>query len=104
MIVDPSEQSKQDALDIALYIAQDNQNTAIQFLDKLEETYTMLAEFPQMGHAPYFDFIEGLQAVAIINFSGYNAFYRVVGDVIYIDRVSHNSRHLPNLFEYLGEQ
>ena len=46
MIVDPSEQSKQDALDIALYRAQDHQNAAIGFLDKLEETYTKLAKFP----------------------------------------------------------
>lgn len=104
MIVDPSEQSKQDALDIALYIAQDSPNAAIRFLDNLEKTYSMLSEFPQMGHTPYFDFIKGLQTVPILNFTAYNAFYRVIDDVIRIDRISHNSRHLPNLFEYLGEQ
>ena len=104
MIVKPSEQSKQDALEVALYIAQDNKNAAMRFLDNLEKTYSMLAEFPHMGHTPYFDFIEGLQTVPILNFAGYNAFYHIVDNVIYIDRVSHNSRHLPNLFKLLEDQ
>lgn len=100
MTVDPSEQSKQDALEIALYIAQNNQSAALRFLDKLEETYELLSDFPEMGHTPYFDFIDGLLTLQVNGFSNHNIFYRVIGDVIRIERVSEMSRSLPNLFKH----
>ena len=99
MIVDPSEKSKQDVLDIALYIAQDNQSSAIRFLEYVEKTYVMLSEFPDVGHTPFFDFVEGLQTISNKGFTSYNVFYRVLDTVIRIDRVSHSSRDLPSLFK-----
>jgi len=99
MKVDPSEQSKQDVLDIALYIAEDNKSSAVRFLERVEETYLMISDFPDIGHPPFFDFVVGLQTVPIKGFAGYNVFYRIVDEIIRIDRVSHNSRDLPNLFK-----
>ena len=103
MIVDPSAQSKQDAFDIALFIAQDNQSAALRFLDKLEETYELLADFPEIGHPPYFDFIEGLMTLQVKGFNNHSIFYRILGDVIRIERVSDMSQVLPSMFKHLEE-
>jgi plasmid stabilization system protein ParE len=52
MIIDPSEQPKIDALEIARYIAKDNPSAALQFLANLDATYDMLTEHPAIGHTP----------------------------------------------------
>ena len=57
MIVDPSEQSKLDVLEIARYFAIENQTAALRFLDNVEQTYILLSDFPDMGHPPVFDLL-----------------------------------------------
>lgn len=101
MIVHPSEKSKQDVREIALYIAQDNHPAALRFLDCVEETYSLLGEFPDIGHIPVFDFVEGLKTVLVKNFKHYHVFYRVADQAIRIERVADERRHLPLLFQYL---
>lgn len=101
MRVDPSEKSKQDVLEIARYIAADNMDAAMRFLDSVEETYTLLADFPDMGRSPVFDFAEGLQVTLIKGFKHYQVYYRVLEDMIRIERVADSRRHLPALFRYL---
>jgi plasmid stabilization system protein ParE len=49
MIIDPSEQSKIDALEIARYIAKNNVTAALQLLENLDATYDMLVEHPAVG-------------------------------------------------------
>ena len=102
MIVNPGEKSKQDVRKIALYIAQENRSAALRFLDCVEETYSLLGEFPDIGHTPVFDFVEGLKTVLVKNFKHYHVFYRVTDQVIRIERVADGRRHLPLLFQYLG--
>ena len=102
MTVHPSEKSKQDVREIALYIAQENRSAALRFLDCVEETYSLLVEFPDIGHTPVFDFVEGLKTVLVKNFKHYHVFYRVTDQVIRIERVADGRRHLPLLFQYLG--
>ena len=103
MIVHPSEKSKQDVREIALYIAQENRPSALRFLDCVEETYSLLGEFPDIGHTPVFDFVDGLKTVRVKNFKHYHVFYRVVDQAIRIERVADGRRHLPVLFQYLDE-
>jgi plasmid stabilization system protein ParE len=102
MIVRPSEKSKQDVREIALYIAQEHRSAALRFLDCVEETYSLLGEFPDIGHTPVFDFVEGLKTVLVKNFKHYHVFYRVADQTIRIERVADGRRHLPLLFQYLG--
>ncbi len=102
MIIESSELSKQDVLAIAQYIAQDNVSAALRFLDRVEETYDMIAAHPAIGHTPYFDFVDGLQTVLIKGFKHYHVFYRVRNDVVRIERVADGRRDLPFLFEYTG--
>ncbi len=103
MIVDPSEQSKQDVREIALYLLKENPPVAFRFLDAIEEMYTTLGEFPDMGHPPLFDFVPHLETLTVKGFKHYHIFYRVLENVIRIDRVADGRRDLPKVFEYLGE-
>ena len=102
MIIDPSEQSKIDALEIARYIAKDNVTAALQFLENLDATYDMLVEHPAIGHTPVFDYIEDLQTLVIKGFKHHHLYYRVLDDVIRIERVADGRRDLPILFTYLS--
>jgi len=102
MIIDPSEQSKIDALEIARYIAKDNVTAALQFLENLDATYDMLVEHPAIGHTPVFDYIEGLETLVIKGFKHHHIYYRVLDDVIRIERVADGRRDLPILFTYLS--
>ena len=103
MIVHPGEKSKQDVREIALYIAQENRSAALRFLDCVEETYSLLGEFPDIGHTPVFDFVEGLKTVRVKHFKHYHVFYRIADHVIRIERIADGRRHLPLLFQYLDE-
>jgi len=102
MIIDPSEQSKIDALKIARYIAKDNVTAALRFLDNLDATYDMLAEHPAIGHPPVFDFIANLETLIIKGFKHHQIYYRVLDDIIRIERVADGRRDLPMLFAYLN--
>ena len=93
MIVRPSEKSKQDVREIALYIAQENRSAALRFLDCVEVTYSLLGEFPDIGHTPVFDFVDGIKTILVKNFKHYHVFYRVAD----------GRRHLPLLFQYLDD-
>lgn len=103
MIIDPSEQSKADALELARFIAKDNVSAALRFLEYLDATYDMLCEHPAMGHVPVFDFIEGLETLVIKGFKHHQIYYRVVGEVIRIERVANARMDLPALFAYMGK-
>ncbi len=102
MTIDPSARSKQDVLEIAQYIAQDSPRAAVRFLDCVEETYDILSAHPTIGHSPVFNFVEGLQTVLIKGFKHYHVFYRVLDDVIRIDRVADGRRDPPSLFAYIA--
>jgi plasmid stabilization system protein ParE len=102
MIIDPSKQSKIDALEIARYVAKDKVTAALQFLDNLDASYDMLAEHPAIEHTPVFDFIEGLETLVIKGFKHHQIYYRVLDDVIRIERVADGRRDLPMLFAYLS--
>jgi plasmid stabilization system protein ParE len=104
VIVDPSEQSKIDALEIARYIARNNSTAALRFLGNLEATYDMLSEHPAMGHLPIFNFVDGLETLAVKGFKYHQVFYHVLDGVIRIERVADVRRDLPALFAYMSEE
>ena len=104
MRIDPSEQSKADALEIARFIAKDNVSAALRFLENLEATYNMLSEHPAIGHVPVFDFIEGLETLVVKGFKHHQIYYRVLGEVIRIERVADARRDLPAFFAYMSKE
>ncbi|MCF6236038.1 MAG: type II toxin-antitoxin system RelE/ParE family toxin [Gammaproteobacteria bacterium] len=97
MLVEPSERSKQDLREISQYIAKESPAAALLFLNCVEETYSLLGEFPEIGHIPLFDHIKGLKTVLVKNFKHHHIFYRIVNDVVRIDRVADGRRHLQTL-------
>ncbi len=103
MIVDPSEQSKRDIRAIALYLSDENPPVAFRFLDAIEETFSTLSLFPEVGHIPLFDTTSGLRVLSVKGFKHFYIFYRLLDDVIRIDRVADGRRDLPTLFAYLDE-
>ncbi len=103
MIVDPSEQSKRDIRALALYLSSENPPVALRFLESIQETFTTLSKFPEIGHIPLFDVVDSLRVLSVKSFKHYYIFYRVLDDVIRIERVADGRRDLPTLFAYLDE-
>lgn len=103
MIIDPSEQSKQDVRAIAHYLAEENPAVALRFLDALEHTYKTLSDFPDIGHRPLFEIVENLNTLNVKGFKHYHIFYTVIEDIIRIERGADGRRDLPNLMAYMSE-
>lgn len=92
-----------DALEIALYIADDNPAAGERFLDALEEAYELLREHPEAGHACDINVSDErtLRSWPVKRFESYLVFYfsleRKSG--IEVVRILHGARELPPLLE-----
>lgn len=94
-----SPKSRQDLLDIGDYIAKDSRANARQFVGKL------MAQCQRIGHAPLAytnreDLIPGLRMAPL---GRYVIFFRVLGDVVRIERVLHSARDVRALFGQGGQ-
>jgi len=88
-------QAQTDLIEIWVYIAQDNLESADQFLTLLDDKCHGLARNPEMGRARA-EVGEGLRSFPVGN---YVIFYRPVQDGIDVIRVLHGARDLPSLFD-----
>lgn len=86
--------ARSDLRRIVDYIARDNPNAASEFVERLYEKFSTLAEFPFMGseRAELGDDIRSLPIGA------YLIFYRSAKDGIEIVRVLHGAMDVPNHF------
>jgi toxin ParE1/3/4 len=83
-----------DVVGISWYIAQDNPSAADQWLDDLDETLNLLAEFPEIGER-----VGHLSAGMRRHcFGKYLLFYVRLEDGIELRRVLHGARHIEDLF------
>ena len=94
-----SPKSRQDLLDIGDYIAKDSRANARRFVGKLME------QCQRIGHAPLAytgreDLAPGLRMAPM---GRYVIFFRVLGDVVRIERVLHGARDLLALFGQGGQ-
>ena len=83
-----SPKSRQDLLDIGDFIAKDSRTNARRFVGKL------MAQCQRIGHAPLAyasreDLAPGLRTAPI---GRYVVFFRVLGDMVRIERVLHGAR------------
>jgi len=83
-------EAENDLVDIWLYIAQDNPGNADRFLDRIQESCSALANFPQMG-TKRDELKTGLRSHTI---GRYLIFYFPLADGIDIVRVLHRSREI----------
>lgn len=83
-----------DLDDIAGYIARDNPQRALSFIDELRERCEQLAAFP--ATAPLRpDIAEGIR---IAPFGRYLVLYSLSGDQLLIERILHGARDIPEAF------
>lgn len=90
-------QARQDLLDIGEYIAQQNPDAAVDFLDELETKFQRLAANARIGQlcanlAP--DLPAELRQFP---FGNYVIFYRPLDDGIVIYRILHGRRDIPQV-------
>ena len=86
----------------AEYIAQDNLDAAVRFINAAEDAFRKLAEMPGMGPTCEFDSPElsGLRSWPMGgSFRNYLVFYRQVPDGVEIVRVLHGARKIEEILE-----
>lgn len=93
-------QARQDALEIARYIARDNMTAADTFLFELEETCRDLTAMPERGSRRSFlnPLLADVRMVPVRKFASYLIFYRPLARGIDVIRIIHGARDLPTLF------
>ena len=81
----------EDALEIFVTIALDNEAAAHRFVDRLKGALGRLADFPESAPARD-DIAPGMRG---LSFAGYIALYRIVEGEVQIVRIVHGMRDLP---------
>lgn len=84
-----------DLFAIQDFIASENPARAATFLKELEAALLSLAKTPRRG-APRDHIAPGLRLIA---HGQYNIFYRVMDDVVRIERILHAAREVEQAFE-----
>lgn len=89
-----SPKSRQDILDIGDYIAKDSRASARRFVGKLMEQCQRIGNAP-LAYTGREDLAPGLRMAPM---GRYVVFFRVLGDMLRIERVLHGARDLPAIF------
>ena len=96
----------QEALDdleeIILYIAQDSRASALSFHDKIIDRLNGLSTFPKMGRLiPDKKMADA--GYRVLSIKPYLAFYRIIGETIFIYRILHGAMNYPLLYQQISE-
>lgn len=83
--------AKQDQFDIWLFIAAQNVPAADRQMDRFDEAFHLLAEYPEAGHLR-----PDLAELSLYPVENYNVLYRVNAGAIEIVRVLHAARNTPD--------
>lgn len=87
--------ARDDLKDIHDFIARDDIEAALRFVQRLEQRCKNLADMPGMGRRRD-DLVPGLRSVVEGN---YIIFYRLADDNVIIQRVLQGSQDLPSQFD-----
>ena len=92
---------KRDALEVYIYIGEDNLDAAERFLRALDGDLHKLAEMPGMGALREFPRPElaGVRSWPVSGFRDYLIFYRHVGDCLEALRVMHGARDVERVMD-----
>lgn len=86
-------QAEEDLLDIAFYIAQDNPEAALRFLERIERICALIAASPEIGRRR----AELGPEVRSFPVDRYVVFYVPTQSGIEVARVLHGARDIPGL-------
>ncbi len=86
-----------DIDELADYIAQDNLDAAIRFMDSLQNTLELISGQPRIGSLRYahLPMLEGLRVLAVSGFGNHMVFYIERSTHIDVLRVLHGARYSP---------
>ncbi|HEX8873071.1 MAG TPA: type II toxin-antitoxin system RelE/ParE family toxin [Nitrosospira sp.] len=86
-----------DIDDLADYIAQENLDAAIRFLDALQNTLELICGQPRLGSLRYahLPMLEGLRVLAVTGFGNHLVFYIERSGHVDVLRVLHSARDIP---------
>jgi toxin ParE1/3/4 len=90
-----TQSARADVAAIAWHIAQDNPAAADRWLDEIDETLALIADYPTLGEAVD-QFAPNLRRHCIGN---YLLFYRPLDDGIELRRVLHGARRFEDLLD-----
>jgi toxin ParE1/3/4 len=91
--VQKSSRAESDLIEIADFIASENINAALRWVDEIDQLFRLLAENPFLG-----ELVENLSPeVRRQTFGKYLVFYKPTDEGIVIVRVLHGSREIKNL-------
>ena len=88
-----SDAAVSDVDEIWFYVAQDSTRAADKLVDRLDESFNKLLDFPRMG-VPRHDIADGVRALRVDNLI---IFYRAGPDAVSIERVLHARRDATKL-------
>jgi plasmid stabilization system protein ParE len=89
--------AEKDLTDIFDYIYADSPATASVFLDKIDDTVSKLADFPELEKVPN-DYRLRRLGYRILIVDNYIVFYVIRGTIVEIRRVLHSKRNYDFLF------
>lgn len=85
----------------ALFIAGDNLDAGLRFLDAIDRARDELTRHPEIGAAHRFDSpaLSGLRVWPVPRFEHWLIFYRIDDGTLTVVRVIHGARDIPTVFE-----
>lgn len=89
----------EDLEEIVLYIAKDSKDAALKMHDEIVAQAKKLKSFPKLGREVP-DRKMGESGFRMLIISPYIAFYRLIGNDIYIYRVLHGMRNYSMIYNY----
>jgi len=93
--------AKLDLIEQADYIAQDNLEAALRFLEAAEKTFAQLAKLPRMGNSRKVKsrVFPNVRQFPITDFEKHIVFYRPIKGGIEVLRVLHSARDLSRILD-----
>jgi toxin ParE1/3/4 len=93
--------AKRDLIEQADFIAQDNLDAALRFLDAEEQTFAQLARLPRIGKSRKVksQSFANVRQFPITDFEKHLVFYRPIRGGIEVLRILHGARDLNRIFD-----
>ena len=93
--------AKEDIIEQALHIAEDNPDAADGFLDAVEQALGVLADMPEIGAPRAFDnpALQGMRMWPLKGFEKHLLFYRPIENGIEVIRILHAARDIQSIFD-----
>ena len=99
MIITP--EASEDLDNHFAYIAEDNLDAAIRFLDAAQQAFETISEMPEIGSSREFKNprLAGIRMWPIPGFRKHLIFYRITGKELQVLRILHASCDIPGVLE-----